>query len=75
MNMYLLVVLDFENLDTLLATQRQSIDLSVCADGNYIKYQFEDGSSDRIYWGQGCSILARPDTELDSSLIEAHQLQ
>lgn len=70
----LIVVLDSKDLYTSLSTQRQSIDRSVCADVNYIRYQFEIGNADRICWIPGRLNLADPGTKPDSPLIHALQL-
>ena len=72
--MELIVVLDSKDLYTSLSTQRKSIDRSVRADVNYIRYQFEISNANRICWIPGRLNLADPGTKPDSPLIQALQL-
>ena len=67
--MDLIVVLDSKDLYTSLSTQRKSIDRSVRADVNYIRYQFEISNANRICWIPGRLNLADPGTKPDSPLI------
>lgn len=68
------MVLDSKDLYTSLATQRQSVDRSVRADVNYIRYHFEVGNANRICWIPGQLNLADPGTKSDSPLTPALQL-
>ena len=70
----LIFILDSKDLYTSLSTQRQSIDRSVRADVNYIRYQFEVGNANRICWVPGRLNLADPGTKPDSPLTQALQL-
>ena len=70
----LIVILDSKDLYTSLSTQRQSINRSVRADVNFIRYEFEVGNADRICWVPGRLNLADPGTKLDSPLTQSLQL-
>lgn len=67
----LVVVHDSKDLYVSLAKQRQSVDSSVCAEVNFIRYQFETSNADRICWIPGRFSIAEPGTKTDSSLIQA----
>lgn len=62
----LIAVLDCKDIYTSQSTQFQSIDRSVRADANLIRYQFEVGNSDQICWISGRLNPADPGTKSDS---------
>ena len=69
----LLVATDSKDLFTSLSTQRNSIDKSIRADVNVIRYEFQTRSVDKIVWVPGKVNLADPGTKRDSALTETLQ--
>ena len=70
----LIVIIDSKDLYNSLSTQRQSIDHSVRADVNFIRYEFEVCNADRICWVPGRLNLLDPGTKHDSPLTQSLQL-
>jgi len=71
---HLTIVVDSKDLYTSLTTQRNSIDRSIRADVNIIRFEYEVGNVDEIVWIPGSTNLADPGTKPDSALSEALQL-
>lgn len=74
MEIELLIALDSKDLFSSLSTQRNSIDRSIRADVNVIRFEFETKSVSKIYWIPGKMNLSDPGTKADSPLIPALQL-
>lgn len=70
----LLIALDSRDLFTSLSTQRNSIDKSIRADVNVIRYEYETINADEIIWIPGRVNLSDPGTKTDSPLAQALQL-
>lgn len=70
----LIIALDTKNLYTSLSTRRNSIDRSIRADVNVIRYEFETRNVNRITWIPGNFNLADPGTKTDSPPTQTLQL-
>lgn len=66
----LIVALDSRDLFTSLSTQRNSIDKSIRADINVIRYEYEIRNADDIIWIPAKVILTDPGTKPDSPLTQ-----
>lgn len=58
----LVIIVDSKDLYTSLSTRRNSIDRSIRADVNYIRFQYKIGNIDEICWLPGSINLADPGT-------------
>lgn len=70
-NIPLLVALDSRDLFTSLSTQRNSVDKSIRADVNVIRYEFETQHVDEIIWIPDRVNLTDPGTKTDSPLTQS----
>jgi len=73
-NVELIVIVDSKDLYTSLSTQRNSIDRSIRADVNVIRFEFETNSVNEMVWVPGSLNLADPGTKPDSPLTQPLQL-
>ena len=70
----LVIIVDSKDLYTSLSTHRNSIDKSVRADVNVIRFEYEMGNVDQICWLPGSLDFADPATKTDSLLCQSLQL-
>ena len=70
----LIVAVDSKDLYTSLSTRRNSIDKSIRADVNVIRFEYEVGNVDIMCWLPGSVNPADPGTKTDSPLTQALQL-
>lgn len=70
----LLVAVHSRDLFTSLSTKRNSIDKSIRANINSIRYEYENGNADEVIWIPGRVNLTDPGTKTDSLLPQALQL-
>lgn len=70
----LYIALDTKDLYTSLSTKRNSIDKSIRADVNVIRFEFECCNFNRIIWIPDSVNLADPGTKANSPMIDALQL-
>ena len=64
----LMVALDSRELFSPLSTKRNSIDKSICADVNCIRYEYETRNVDEVIWIPGNVNLTDPGTKTGSPL-------
>ena len=67
----LIIALDSLDLFTALSTQKNSIDKSIRADVNVIRYEYETQHADDMIWIPGRVNLTDPGTKTDSPLTQA----
>lgn len=70
----LIIIVDSKDLYTSLSTRRNSIDRSIRADVNVIRFEFETGNIDELCWLPGQLNIADPGTKTDSPLCQSLQL-
>ena len=73
-NVKLLVATDSKDLFNALSTQRNSIDKSIRADVNLIRFEYETHSVNTVVWIPGKSNPADPGTKRDSPLTDVLRL-
>lgn len=71
---HLPVALYSRDLLTSFSTQRNSVDISICADVNVIRYEYETHNIDEIVWIPGRVNLTNPGTKTYSALSVTLQL-
>ena len=64
------LVVDTKDLYTSLSTKKNSIDKSIRADVNVIRYEFETQNVNKIFWIPGSTNISDPGTKPKSSLSE-----
>lgn len=70
----LIVALDSRDLFTSLSTKRNSVDKSIRAEVNVIRFEYETGNADEIVWIPSRVNLIDPGTNTDSPLVQSLQL-
>lgn len=70
----LILIVDSKDLYTSLSTRRNSIDRSIRADVNIIRFEYDMGHVDQICWLPGAVNLADPGTKTDIPLSQSLQL-
>lgn len=70
----LVIIVDSKDLYTSLSTRRNSVDKSIRADVNLIRFEYEMRTVDEFCWVPGAVNLADPGTKTDSPLCQSLQL-
>lgn len=74
MRVKLAILVDSKGLYTSLSSRRNSIDKSILADVNFIRFDYEAGNVDTLCWLPVCVNLAGPGTKKNIPLCKALQL-